>query len=57
MAELGGGGEPFGARVAVARTGAAAQPEHRQREHRLAIAAGGGEPIPFFRPLIVLRHA
>ena len=57
LAELGGGGEPFGGGVTVARAGAAAQPEHRQREHRLAVAAGSGQLVPLGRFLVVLGDA
>ena len=42
---------------AVARAGAAGELEHRQREHRVAVAARGGELVPFGGFLVVLRHA
>ena len=57
LAELGRGGEPFGAGFAIARASAAGETEHRQREHRLAVAAIGGELVPVRGFLVVLRHA
>ncbi len=57
VAELGGGGEPFRAGVAIARTGAAVETKHRQRKHRIAVAALGGKLVPFGGFGIVARHA
>ena len=57
MAELGGGGQPFGAGVTVARSAAALHPEHAQREHRFAVAAVGGELVPLGGFGVVLRNA
>ena len=57
LAELCRRREPFGAGVAVARAGAAGKPEHGEREHRLAVAAVGGELVPVGGFLVVLRHA
>ena len=43
--------------LAVARAGAALQAEHGQREHRIAVAAVGGELVPLGGFGVVLRHA
>ena len=57
MAEFCGGGEPFGALLAVARAGAAVEREHGEREHGVAVAARGGELVPVGGFLVVARHA
>ena len=46
MAKLGGGLEQTCGLVQIARAGAALEIEHRQREHRVAVAFGGGELVP-----------
>ena len=57
MAELGGGGEQARRLGAVAQAGAAGDVEHRQREHGIAVAAVGREPVPLRGLGVVLRNA
>src|SRR6516225_5868527 len=57
MTELGGSRKPSRARVTIARPGSAIEGKHGEREHRIAVAARRGEPIPFGGAPIVLRHA
>ena len=47
MTELGGGGEPFGASLAVARPGAASKRTWPSANMAFAVAARGGELVPF----------
>ena len=53
MAELGGGGEQLRRLLAMSGAGAAGEVQHGEGEHRLAIAAVGGQPVPFGRFLVV----
>src|SRR5215472_13030052 len=57
MTEVGGGGKPLRAGLAIARSGATPECEDRQREHRVAVAARRRQAIPFCGALIVLRDA
>jgi hypothetical protein len=57
MAELGGGGEPFGAGVAVARAGAAVERNIASANMAFAVAAVGGELVPLGGLGVVLRNA
>ncbi len=43
--------------LAIDRAGTARHPQHRQREHRLAVAAIGGAAIPLGGLGVVLHHA
>ena len=51
------GGEQLRGLLAIDRAGAARHAQHRQREHRLAVAAVGGAAIPFGGLGVVLHHA
>ena len=57
MAELGGGGEQARRLGAVVQAGAAGDVEHRKREHGVAVAALGREPVPLRRLGVVQRNA
>ena len=57
MSELGGGGKQLGSLARGWRAGASGEMEHRKREHRLAVAALGGKPVPFGGLLVVARDA
>ena len=57
MAEFGGLGQEPRRFLAVGRAAAPGHLEHGQREHRLAVAARGGELVPFRGLLIVVGNA
>ncbi len=57
VAELGGLRQQARAFVRIARAGAAFEGEHRQCEHRVAIAMAGGELVPLRRLGIVAADA
>ena len=57
VSELGGGGEQLGALFAIDGASAAAEMQHREREHGLAIAALGSQPIPFGRLFVIALNA
>ena len=57
MTELGGGRQQAGGFVRIARSGAAFEIEHREREHGVAVAVRGGELVPLRRLGVVAADA
>ena len=57
MAEFGGASKKIDGGVPIKWAAAAAEPEHGQGEHRLRVAAIGGERVPGDRLGVVVRNA